>query len=88
MDDASSHGAPVLLLVESKHETYRATGGLKKLVRRLRAHYDVQVCVNCGGPISTALRSLRSTRTLTLTLTLHVRTCRGHPNARAGTRRS
>ena len=41
---ASSHGAPVLLLDESKGEAYGAARGLKKLVRRLRAHYDVQVC--------------------------------------------
>jgi hypothetical protein len=32
-----------MMLDESKRETFRANGNFKKLVRRLRAHYDVQM---------------------------------------------
>ena len=35
----------VLLLDEGHKEAYRSTTSYKKLVRRLKAHYDVQVCV-------------------------------------------
>ena len=39
----SASAAPLLMLDESKREQWRSGGGYRKLTRRLRAHYDVQM---------------------------------------------